>query len=782
MTRLLVFGLCPLPFENTPKNFGPGIRAWQFIKPAIDSGVEVCLIANRIPYVYPKDMPCEIVSESHGFKFYNMSDDVFRQSSRIQSIHDDFQPDAILAATLFACVPLSGLNTSCPVWIDLFGHVMAEAQAKAYRYQDNTFLEHFFNHELTALQYGDIFSAVSNAQSFATIGELGLVKRLVAETTGYNFCHTVPCAVEPGLYTHDKTVVRGIEVPESSFIVLWSGGFNTWTDTDTLVTGLEAAMAQNTNIRFVSTGGQIDGHDEITYPAFCDRIRQSPFADRFILKGWIQKNNVHNYYFESNVGINIDTFMYEGLFGSKNRILDWMRAGLPAIVGELCELSYDLSAKGLAYSYPLQNPQALADTILDLSRNPESVRATGLKAQKYGFEHLSFHKTTETFQCWLKKPQKAPDKTSPSSFNRSDSSSIQPGSQHVQKLERELKRKNGHIKELEKYIHKLESMFYKKDTSLTTSVLPENRPVIAGHALRIPENACVSIIIVTWNAMADIDDCLQSVFFHDYPDVECIVIDNGSTDGTADHIKNKYPNLILCRNIKNEGFTNGVNQGLLQARGDVIFLLNQDAAIQPGLLRELVKVLSNKWVGIAGCKILHPDNTTIQHAGGILHKNGLTDHIGANETDSGQYDEDKDVTYVTGAAFAFKKKLLSQIGQFDTRFFPAYYEELDFCYRASLAGYRIVYCHKAIATHRESTSTGKFSSRFYYLYHRNRLKFILKHFPLRYLLGTFRRYEWKWIRQHAPREQMIPLLRAYISVLHRFAWSFIRDSKRKVMS
>ncbi len=782
MTRLLVFGLCPLPFENTSKNFGPGIRAWQFIKPVLDQGVEVILLANRIPFIYPDETPDEVVTDSHGFRFYNMADTVFRNSSRIQSIHDHFKPDAILAATLFACVPLSGLKTACPVWIDLFGHVMAEAQAKAFCYQDNSFLEHFLNHQLTALQRGDIFSTVSNAQAHATIGELGLLKRLTAETTGYNFCHTIPCAMEPELYRHDKTVLRGVDIPESAFVVLWSGGYNTWTDTETLFSGLESAMAQNPDVWFVSTGGQIDGHDEITYPAFCKKVRNSKYSERFVLKGWVPKHDVHNYYFESNIGINIDKYMYEGLFGSKNRILDWMRAGLPSLVGELCELSVELPLHGVAYGYPLGDACALSAKILELANNRDSVKATGLKAQKYGLENLTFDKTTLIFQNWIKSPVKAPDKMICINESSGCDNVRHPNNQLVLQLEHELKQKNGHIQDLEKYIHHLETEFHKSKTSMQGADLPANRPAITGQPLPLSKNPLVSIVIVTWNAMEDIDTCLQSVISHDYLNTECIIVDNGSSDGTPNHISDNYPQLVLHRNENNKGFTHGVNQGLSKAGGEVVFLLNQDAAVKPGLLQELVNVLSDEWVGIAGCKILHPDEKTLQHAGGILHKNGLTDHFGANEMDEGQWDENKDVCYVTGAAFAFKTGLLFEIGGFDPRFSPAYYEELDFCYRAIQSGYRVVYCHKAVAIHRESTSTGKFSSRFYYLYPRNRLKFILKHFSFKYLLGTFRRFEWRWIRQHMPREQLIPLIRAYTCVSHRFVWAFFRDFKRKVIS
>ncbi|MCD4654710.1 hypothetical protein K8T06_12360, partial [bacterium] len=248
MTRVLVFGLCPLPYENTRKNFGPGIRAWQFIKPLLDENHDVTLVACRIPFIYPEDTPPETKSIKDRFTYYNFSEQVFLDSRRIQDLHDKFQPDVILAATIFSTSPLLNLKTTCPIWIDLFGHVMAEAQAKVRRYNDDSYIDHFLHHEIQALQIGDVFSTVSQAQGFATVGELGLMKRLDAANSSYSFCHTVPCAMDPVLYTHDKTVFRGRIVPDDAFVILWSGGYNTWTDIDTLFTALERCMEVNPDI------------------------------------------------------------------------------------------------------------------------------------------------------------------------------------------------------------------------------------------------------------------------------------------------------------------------------------------------------------------------------------------------------------------------------------------------------------------------------------------------------------------------------------------------------
>ncbi|MBN1296298.1 hypothetical protein JXA80_05925, partial [bacterium] len=110
MTRILIFGLCPLPFENTSKNYGPGIRAWQFIQPIIDAGHDVTLIAGRIPFIYPPETPPEMRIVDRGFTTYHLADSLFHDPQRIQEIHDRFDPDCILCATIFATPPAAALT------------------------------------------------------------------------------------------------------------------------------------------------------------------------------------------------------------------------------------------------------------------------------------------------------------------------------------------------------------------------------------------------------------------------------------------------------------------------------------------------------------------------------------------------------------------------------------------------------------------------------------------------------------------------------------------------
>ena len=251
-------------------------------------------------------------------------------------------------------------------------------------YRDDDYLGYFFNRVLGCLFTGDAFSTVSDAQRWALIGELGLAGRLNSLTNGVDLVHTIPCGAEEDDYRHEERVLRGIDVDDDDFVVLWSGGFNTWTDVDTMFGALSVAMDRDPSIRFVATGGQIDGHDELTYPRFVDLIESSPHRDRFTLKGWIPRELVPNYYFEADVGINCEKDIYEVRLGSKHRILDWSRAALPVVTTRVTELSEAVEADGVGF----------------VGR-----RFRRAMRRRYGFEV-----STEALRRWAASPAAAPDR------------------------------------------------------------------------------------------------------------------------------------------------------------------------------------------------------------------------------------------------------------------------------------------------------------------------------------------------------------------------------------
>ncbi len=248
-----------------------------------------------------------------------------------------------------------------------------------------------------------------------------------------------------------------------------------------------------------------------------------------------------------------------------------------------------------------------------------------------------------------------------------------------------------------------------------------------------------SVVILAWNGMEYLESCLDAVLAQDYLEFEVIVVDNGSTDGSPDLVAQRYPQVDLIRNEDNLGFSAGNNVGLLRSSGNILVLLNQDTVVQPGWLAALVAALDrHPDAGVAGCKVLGPDGRTLQHAGGSIERPLiLGQHYGHGELDEGQFDEPRQVEYVTGAAMALKRKLLSRIGNLDEGFYPGYFEDVDFCLRAQAAGYSVWYEPQAVVHHHESTSMRRDSLTGHYYYHRNRMRFVLKHLPPQQIVEGF---------------------------------------------
>ena len=256
-----------------------------------------------------------------------------------------------------------------------------------------------------------------------------------------------------------------------------------------------------------------------------------------------------------------------------------------------------------------------------------------------------------------------------------------------------------------------------------------------------------SIIVPTWNAGALIDDCLRSISVQLVTTDELIVVDNASQDGTPDRIATHYSNVRLLRLPENLGFAGGVNRGLHAARGDELILINQDVVLHDGCLKALSAQLA-AGPAIVGGKLLYPDGVTVQHAGGLVRPpRAMADHFGYQQTDDGRWDEARDVDYVTGAVFAFTRSVLDRIGALDEAFFPAYYEETDYCYRARAAGARVIYEPMAVAIHHESQSTDRHSKAYYRAIERGRLRFVLKNYKAEKLFGEFFPAELAAVRQ-----------------------------------
>lgn len=408
-SRLFVLGQSPLPTEPSRLMGSGNLRTWHFVKPLLDAGHTVRLVTARMPGSLDDDETGPI--ERHDGALHHIAAPMerFNDLEFLQEQLDSFDADGLIGINLYPSSRLVQLESELPMWCDLNGWAMAEAQTKAVTYDDDCYLSHFWNLERAVLRRADVVSTVSQAQAQATVGELAMLGRLGRETVGYDFCHTIPNAL---VERHPPTrpgILRGRKVPEDAFVVLWAGGYNTWTDVDLLHNALVRAMEASPQVHFVSTGGALKGHDDLTFQRFRDRMDASSVHQRVHFVGWVPSHHVASYYAESDLGINVDRACYETQFGARNRLNDMLKAGLPILTTLGTEISHQLAARDLALTAPMGDVDQFAEHILWASRHHDAVHALGQQAAAFAKQELSYSKTTQPLRTWAEDPARAPD-------------------------------------------------------------------------------------------------------------------------------------------------------------------------------------------------------------------------------------------------------------------------------------------------------------------------------------------------------------------------------------
>ena len=247
-------------------------------------------------------------------------------------------------------------------------------------------------------------------------------------------------------------------------------------------------------------------------------------------------------------------------------------------------------------------------------------------------------------------------------------------------------------------------------------------------------NPLVSIIIVSWNAVHLLKQCLPSVIASSYPQLEIILADNASTDDSVAWVQNTYPDVNIVTHPENWGFCRGNNAAIPHARGKYILLLNNDVEVEKGWLEPLVSVLeSNDDVAAVQPKMLQYDQRDqFEYAGA---SGGFLDRLGypftrgrlffTLEPDEGQYDDARDIFWATGAAVLFRKSALDEVGLLDEAFFM-HMEEIDLCWRLQRQGYRIRVEPGSIVYHIGGASLPQGNPRKTYFNFRNSLVMVYK--------------------------------------------------------
>lgn len=256
------------------------------------------------------------------------------------------------------------------------------------------------------------------------------------------------------------------------------------------------------------------------------------------------------------------------------------------------------------------------------------------------------------------------------------------------------------------------------------------------------DNQLVSVVILNWNGKEFIRGCLDSVFAQDYKNLEVIVVDNASTDGSPEMIEKEYKDVVLIRNKENLGFGGGNNVGIKYAHGDYIVMLNNDTELDKSCISEMKKAIEkDKRYGSCASKIyLKFEEDTLDAAGIVVYPDGLS--IGRGRLERGYlYDKEEEVFCSSGCCCMFRRKMLEDIKinneYYDEDFF-AYADDTDLGWRARLRGWKCIYNPSAKVYHFHSASAGSYSIFKAFLVERNRLLLQIKNFPLLIILyGQF---------------------------------------------
>ena len=446
---VIVVGVGPLPVGNPERIYAPGLRLFAFSQTIHRAGFRVLMgeadfnpphaeklqIANyelRITNSSQVKDPHRIADKPiesptpNGFgavawERRPLPLDPHVAAKSIAAWIEKEEPIAIVSTTDVMNLASALAVGATPRWIDYNGHPMAERQEIAFIHGSDAGLADQWHYLIPALLAGDHFSVCSTPQKYALIGELGAVGRLNRQTSGCELVTVIP----PGIVHHEqepdgRVAFRGSKVPQDAFCLLFTGGYNTWVDEQALFKGIELAIEKESEqgvkkqIHFISTGGEIKGHNEVTFERFRTLVNASPFAERFHFFGWVTLDALPNFYSEADAAINCDRFTYEGMLGMRNRMLSWVLFGIPVITTPLCEFARNLVSRDFAVGFPEGDANALCDCILKVARDREPYKERADLAKGYVSEEYRYERLLKPLIDWLNEPRNSPDRLCPS--------------------------------------------------------------------------------------------------------------------------------------------------------------------------------------------------------------------------------------------------------------------------------------------------------------------------------------------------------------------------------
>lgn len=239
----------------------------------------------------------------------------------------------------------------------------------------------------------------------------------------------------------------------------------------------------------------------------------------------------------------------------------------------------------------------------------------------------------------------------------------------------------------------------------------------------------VAVIVVNWNGLRHLEACLSSLVEQTHPHFEVVMVDNGSSDGSVDFVRARFPSVRIIRNEENLGFAAGNNVGIRQIESALIATLNNDAWVEPNWLEELAAAMaSDGRVGMCASKMLFARRPDVINSTGIcVDRLGIAwDRRGGVPDDEGLAPEE--IFGPCAGAAMYRRELLEDVGLFDEDFF-AFLEDVDLAWRAQWRGWRCLYVPTARAYHAHSSTAVEGSPLKRHLLGRNKVWTLIKNYP-----------------------------------------------------
>ncbi len=248
---------------------------------------------------------------------------------------------------------------------------------------------------------------------------------------------------------------------------------------------------------------------------------------------------------------------------------------------------------------------------------------------------------------------------------------------------------------------------FRRSAMITHALYSPAASAFAPFVVPTSDAPVASIIIPVHGAFAHTLACLRAIAAHPpAAAIEVIVVDDASPDDSRAKLL-QIEGIRLHARDTNGGFIAACNDGAAMARGKFVIFLNNDTVPQPGWLDALLRTFDEHAdVGLVGAKLVYPDGR-LQESGGVVFADGSAWNYGRNEDPANcRFDYVRDADYLSGAAIAIPRELFQQLGGFDARYAPAYYEDTDLAFAVRAAGRRVLYQPGAVVVHDEGTTAG----------------------------------------------------------------------------